>query len=95
MPISCIGAIGRRPAVGRDTSLISRENAKETVGFGGTMAREPIGLATEPDFKVGPIQVRPSFREMVRNDGRRETVEPRIMQVLVALASTDGIVGRG
>ena len=47
---------------------------------------EPISvdLAREPDFSVGPIRIRPSLRQ-VEAGGESETLEPRVMQVLVAL----------
>lgn len=50
-----------------------------------------IDLAEEADFAIGPIQVRPSLRE-VSCDGRALGVEPRAMQVLVALAQSAGNV---
>jgi Tol biopolymer transport system component/DNA-binding winged helix-turn-helix (wHTH) protein len=50
-----------------------------------------IDLARQLDFLLGRLQVRPSLRE-VRIDGRTETVEPRVMQVLVLLAQADGAV---
>jgi Tol biopolymer transport system component len=50
-----------------------------------------IDLAREGDFALGRLQVRPSLRE-VTVAGQTETVEPRVMQVLVALARADGAV---
>lgn len=50
-----------------------------------------IILAGEPDFELGGAAVRPSSRE-IAFDGARETVEPRVMQVLVALARRRGEV---
>lgn len=50
-----------------------------------------IDLAHEADFAIGPLSVRPSTREVER-DGRREIVEPRVMQVLVALHRAGGAV---
>jgi DNA-binding winged helix-turn-helix (wHTH) protein/TolB-like protein len=50
-----------------------------------------IDLAAEPDFAIGPLLVSPSLRE-VRAADRRETVEPRVMQVLIALVRADGAV---
>ena len=44
-----------------------------------------IELAREPDFALGPLQVRPSRRE-VRAAGARHLLQRRVMQVLVALA---------
>jgi len=53
--------------------------------------RGEIDLAREGDFLLGRLQVRPSLRE-IGVAGRAETVEPRVMQVLVALAKADGAV---
>ena len=50
-----------------------------------------IELANEPPFAIGPLQIYPSTHEVGR-DGQREIVEPRVMQVLVALARADGAV---
>ena len=50
-----------------------------------------IDLAHEPDFTLGQIEVRPSLREVGR-DGRRESIDRRVMQVLVALARARGSV---
>ncbi|MDR3510443.1 MAG: winged helix-turn-helix domain-containing protein [Caulobacteraceae bacterium] len=54
-------------------------------------ALKPIDLAREPDFSLGSVLVRPSERE-VRLGERHETLEPRVMQVLVALARRPGQV---
>lgn len=51
----------------------------------------PVDLAHEPDFTLAGLQVRPSLREVV-DDGEREVLEPRVMQVLVALARRRGQV---
>jgi len=50
----------------------------------------PIDLAHEADFPVGTLKVSPSTREVVNADGTSEILEPRIMQVLVALARRRG-----
>lgn len=52
---------------------------------------QPVDLAREPDFALGNLQVHPSSRE-VAGAGQREVVEPRVMQVLVALARRRGQV---
>lgn len=52
---------------------------------------DPIKLAHEPVFKLGSVQVFPSTRQIVR-DGKSETLEPRVMEVLVALAQAEGAV---
>lgn len=49
----------------------------------------PIRLAREPAFRLGGIEVLPATRQIVRN-GVSETLEPRVMQVLVALAQAEG-----
>jgi DNA-binding winged helix-turn-helix (wHTH) protein/TolB-like protein len=50
-----------------------------------------IDLAREPSFTLGGAEVQPSTREIVIG-GKRETIEPRVMQVLVALAGRRGEV---
>lgn len=50
-----------------------------------------IVLASEPDFVLGELRVRPSLRE-VSGRGQDQTLEPRVMQVLVALALRRGTV---
>lgn len=51
----------------------------------------PIDLAKCASFRLGGVDVRPSFRQLVRTqDGQEEIVEPRIMQVLVTLAEAQG-----
>jgi TolB-like protein len=50
-----------------------------------------IELSHEADFPLGPLTVRPSSREVVAG-GRSQVLEPRIMQVLVALARRRGEV---
>ncbi|HEX5121758.1 MAG TPA: winged helix-turn-helix domain-containing protein [Rhodanobacteraceae bacterium] len=52
---------------------------------------EPVRLAAEADFVLGDLAIHPSVREVVRG-GERHQVEPRVMQVLVALARANGAV---
>ncbi len=54
-------------------------------------AGQRVDLAKEPDFRLGTIQVRPSTRQ-IETGGTADTLEPRIMQVLVALARKRGQV---
>lgn len=49
-----------------------------------------IDLGTEQDFQLGELTIRPSLRQAADGAGRSEVVEPRVMQVLVALARADG-----
>lgn len=48
-----------------------------------------IVLAHERPFRLGVVEIRPSTREIV-GPTDREVLEPRVMQVLVALARADG-----
>jgi len=50
-----------------------------------------IDLAQEADFRLGALHVSPSAREVVR-DGKHDLLEPRVMQVLVALYRAQGAV---
>jgi DNA-binding winged helix-turn-helix (wHTH) protein len=52
---------------------------------------DSIILAKEPDFRLGVLSVAPAKRQ-VANGAVVETLQPRIMQVLVALASCRGEV---
>ncbi|HLY57018.1 MAG TPA: winged helix-turn-helix domain-containing protein [Stellaceae bacterium] len=52
---------------------------------------EPIRLADESDFTIGPLSVRPSALEVQAGETRK-TIEPRVMQVLVVLARVRGNV---
>jgi len=48
-----------------------------------------VDLAREEDIRLGALLIRPSRRELVVR-GRRTRLEPRVMQVLVALARAEG-----
>jgi Tol biopolymer transport system component/DNA-binding winged helix-turn-helix (wHTH) protein len=54
-------------------------------------ASRPVNLAREADFRLGALLVRPSLRE-ISVGACPQTLEPRVMQVLVALARMDGRV---
>jgi DNA-binding winged helix-turn-helix (wHTH) protein/tetratricopeptide (TPR) repeat protein len=60
-------------------------------GHGGRDAPEPIVLGHEPSFLLGPLKAEPAFRRLSRGD-EEEFVQPRVMQVLVALARAEGAV---
>jgi DNA-binding winged helix-turn-helix (wHTH) protein/Tol biopolymer transport system component len=49
----------------------------------------PIDIGAEADFSLGGLTIHPSTREVSAGD-RRESIEPRVMQVLVALARGEG-----
>ena len=52
---------------------------------------EKVDLAFEPAFALGRLTIRPALRQIVRDDdGADELLEPRVMQVLVALARAGG-----
>jgi Tol biopolymer transport system component/DNA-binding winged helix-turn-helix (wHTH) protein len=48
-----------------------------------------VDLARERDFALGRIEVRPSRRQ-IAIDGREQAVQPRVMQVLIAIARAGG-----
>ena len=50
-----------------------------------------VDLSREPDFRLGELEARPSRRELVTTN-ERTFLEPRVMQVLVALARRRGEV---
>jgi DNA-binding winged helix-turn-helix (wHTH) protein/Tfp pilus assembly protein PilF len=50
-----------------------------------------VQLALEPPLRIGTLQVDPSTRQIEGPDGP-QTLEPRVMQVLVALARAEGRV---
>ena len=54
-------------------------------------ASSPIELAREQEFALGVLRVSPSTREVVRG-AESELLEPRVMQVLVALFQANGRV---
>ena len=51
-----------------------------------------VELARVADFRLGPLLVRPSLRQLLRDDGAEEVLEPRVMQVLVALIRANGAI---
>jgi DNA-binding winged helix-turn-helix (wHTH) protein len=51
----------------------------------------PIVLAKQPDFRVGLLEISPS-RCRVAAGAASEVLQPRVMQVLVALAERRGMV---
>ena len=51
-----------------------------------------VDLAREPAFRLSAVQVSPATREVLGRGGLREVLEPRVMQVLVALARRRGEV---
>jgi len=58
----------------------------------GPERQGPIDLAQEPSFQVGELTVAPALREVTGVQGERQSLEPRVMQVLVALARAKGTI---
>lgn len=56
---------------------------------GARASPRPVDLAHAKPFKIGSTDVRPSTREVL-DGGRRELLEPLVMQVLLALSSARG-----
>ena len=54
-------------------------------------ARGAAGLAARPDFTIGNVRLRPSLR-LLEGPAGEARAEPRVMQVLVALADANGAV---
>jgi DNA-binding winged helix-turn-helix (wHTH) protein len=52
----------------------------------------PVELAKEPQFRLGGVTVTPTSREIASPDGSRQVLEPRVMQVLVALHRAHGAI---
>ena len=50
----------------------------------------PVELSATAPFALGDLQVDPPLRQLTYPDGTRETLEPRVMEVLVALARAAG-----
>ena len=57
----------------------------------GAESGGPINLAHAAPFCLGEVEVHPPTRQLIR-DGRSQTLEPRVMQVMVALAEAPGAV---
>lgn len=55
-----------------------------------TMLDQGILLAHEPVVRLGALDIDPARRRILHDDGREEIVEPRVMQVLVALIRASG-----
>lgn len=61
------------------------------VGGQSAETRQAINLARTLPFRLGELEVSPATRQLKRG-ARNETLEPRVMQVLVALAQAHGAV---
>ena len=63
--------------------------ASMTTQHAAFVARGQVDLATEPDFRLGPLLVRPSACRVLA-DHRSVDLQPKVMQVLVVLAAAQG-----
>ncbi len=54
-----------------------------------SVASAQVDLAREPDFRLGPLLVRPSTCQVLA-DGGSADLQPKVMQVLVLLAAAQG-----
>jgi len=96
-PDRAIGAAGciayhRNNATPRESAECRRGSAlslNDRFARAASVAR--VDLAHEPDFALGGIEVRPSVRQ-IAGEGWQETIDRRVMQVLVALARVRGRV---
>jgi len=61
------------------------------MGCGVNLQTDYIDLTRQAPFFLGTLEIRPASREVVAG-GEREVLEPRVMQVLVALARRPGEV---
>jgi adenylate cyclase len=60
-----------------------------------TLEARRIELASEPPLSIGDLRIEPRLRRIAHRDGREALVEPRVMQVLVALLrAKGGVVSR-
>jgi adenylate cyclase len=73
--------LGRGP-LGADASLAPHDRSD-----GHT---DPIILAHATPFRLGALSIVPGLRRVSHDDGREAILEPRVMQVLVALARAGG-----
>jgi TolB-like protein/DNA-binding winged helix-turn-helix (wHTH) protein/Tfp pilus assembly protein PilF len=71
-------------------------NDRAAVSHALLLKRSAADLAHEPDFRLGRTEVRPSILQLRRDGRAAQSLEPRVMQVLVVLAQARGeVVSRG
>ena len=80
---------GKAGAAGLMNDRFSADDLPRKAGSARLASPWPIDLAHIRPFRIGDVGVRPATREVVRGE-QRETLEPLVMQVLVALASARG-----
>ena len=62
----------------------------DTFTAGAELDIGAVVLAREPAIRLGPLKIEPALLRVRRDDGREELLQPRIMQVLVALLRARG-----
>src|SRR5271156_2540472 len=72
------------PIAASDSGSASRRGARSPDGR--------INLAHEQLLRLGPLVLEPTLRRIAHDDGREEIVQPRVMQVLIALVRAGGQV---
>ena len=80
-------------AAGDEGANLSAEPTGASAGMSasdGTLEPRRIQLASEPPITFGALKVEPMLRRISQADGREDFIEPRVMQVLVALLRADG-----
>src|SRR5690606_15238101 len=81
--------MAQRRALGRMANRYSPDDLPMEAEFSPSRAARPVELAHVRPFRIGSVEVRPGTREVLGGN-RREVLEPRVMQVLVALAGARG-----
>lgn len=76
-----------------DGAILPAERLGASAGMSTTdrlLEAPRIQLASEPAITVGALTIEPMLRRLAHADGREEFIEPRVMQVLVALLKAEG-----
>jgi DNA-binding winged helix-turn-helix (wHTH) protein/TolB-like protein len=73
-------------------TLVVRRRIADDLPMPVESATAAVQLASEPAFRIGPLQVTPSTRSVGLDGDEPTNVEPRVMQVLVALWRNAGDV---
>jgi adenylate cyclase len=78
----------------RDT-VLGTALADAALGGPTRLSAGPVSLAQAAAVRLGALSIEPDARRVAHDDGREEFLQPRVMQVLVALLRAEGrIVSR-
>jgi DNA-binding winged helix-turn-helix (wHTH) protein len=77
------GKSGVVDRIEQNPGFFGDEPAEEFPGPAQRIGR--IVLAHQPDSSFGPLTIQPGLRRIAHEDGREQIVEPRVMQVMIAL----------